>query len=236
MKTLIIPDLHNRVGWIEPFLCRQRYDKVVFLGDYFDNFYDTSEDIERTSRWLKKSISYKNRVHLIGTHDIWYMFPHNFNLMASGNNVQKSNIINNILEESDWKKLKLFYFEQSFLISHAGLHSYTLGYSSIISLFRNTAIEDANNCINNPLLEAGIVRGGSQMVGGITWLDWNYEFEPIPCLNQIVGHTEFSKPQSKSTKFSKNYCIDTRNKYYGTLENNMLKCSKTKVLNTLKII
>jgi hypothetical protein len=32
-------------------------------------------------------------------------------------------------------------------------------------------------------------------VGGITWLDWTTEFQPVPGLHQIVGHTpgEFTR-------------------------------------------
>jgi hypothetical protein len=35
----------------------------------------------------------------------------------------------------------------------------------------------------------GSVRGGKSRVGGLTWLDWDHEFAPIPGVHQIVGHT-----------------------------------------------
>ncbi|MBU4076480.1 MAG: hypothetical protein KKD46_06750 [Euryarchaeota archaeon] len=41
MRTVIISDLHNRVDWIESTLSILDFDKVVFLGDYFDDFDDT---------------------------------------------------------------------------------------------------------------------------------------------------------------------------------------------------
>jgi len=43
------------------------------------------------------------------------------------------------------------------------------------------------------------------------WLDAG--FEPVPELNQIVGHTQMKYPGEKSTQNSKNYCLDTKNKH-----------------------
>lgn len=229
LKTLIIPDLHNRVDWVEPFLSSQTYDRVVFLGDYFDDFYDTVEDAENSAYWLKKSLYFKDRIHLFGTHDIWYRFPID-DLMASGNSPYKFNVINDIIEESDWEKLKLFHFEQNFLISHAGLHSRLIGELSYRNfLSKLNPFEELKNGIISPLLQAGFSRGGKQIVGGMTWLDWNEEFEPVPQLNQIIGHTEHLIPQEKHTKFSKNYCIDTKNKYFGILENDIFRYEKTNI-------
>ena len=88
-----------------------------------------------------------------------------------------------------------------------------------------------------PLLACGAGRGGRELVGGITWLDWWCEFTPVPGLNQIVGHTPgvMAKAQllrkgddqpalvnatsprvhryqsgNKSTFASVNWCLDSR--------------------------
>lgn len=42
------------------------------------------------------------------------------------------------------------------------------------------------------LFKAGSARGGPEPVGGVTWCDWDQEFEPTPGLHQIVGHTPAS--------------------------------------------
>ncbi len=222
MKTIIIPDIHNRVDWIESFLSSLEYDNVVFLGDYFDEFKDTRKDAINAAEWLKQSLYKPNRIHLIGTHDIWYMFPKNPFVKASGNSSGKAKAINKILSKEDWELLKLFHYTQLHWITHAGIHPSFADETNIRNKIRietNKALDDVKNGNSNPWLGAGEARGGYQKFGGIIWLDWNEEFEPIPYINQIVGHTTHIHPVENCTKNSKNYCIDTRNKHIGILEN-----------------
>ncbi|MDD5453880.1 MAG: metallophosphoesterase [Candidatus Ratteibacteria bacterium] len=227
MKTIIISDLHNRVDWVEPALSSLQYDKVIFLGDYFDDFYDNLDDIKKVAKWLKQSLPKPDRIHLCGTHDMWYRFPNNPYLQASGNTMQKLNVINQILTDDDWNLLRLYYYEQGFLLTHAGVHSFLFGNNNLsiqemLNLIKSEtekALQDVKNGKINPCLDAGFARRGGQVVGGITWLDWHDEFEPVPHLNQIVGHTELKKPEKKITENSENYCLDTKNKHIGILKN-----------------
>lgn len=248
MKTIVISDLHNRVDWIEYALSSpilQPYDKVIFLGDYFDDFNDTPEIVTNAVRWLKQSLQKPNRIHLIGTHDLWYMFPYNRFIAASGNTEAKAYAIRGILTQEDWNLLKLYHYEQNFLLSHAGVHinlineyvfnhtdffnknivnkEFQLDGQEIVDKIVKPVTEEALNRVKNgyahPWLDAGVVRGGRQSVGGITWLDWIYEFKPVPGLNQIVGHTELNIPDEKYIKSSRNYDLDTRNQHIGILEN-----------------
>lgn len=239
MKTIIISDLHNRVDWVEPALSSsllKPYDRAVFLGDYFDDFYDTLEDVKKVAKWLKESLSKPNRIHLFGTHEMWYRFPDNSFLKASGNTEKKSDVINHILAEKDWNKLRLCHYEQGFLLTHAGVHTYLLGKNNpnaqdLLGLIKSAtvdALQDTKNGKIHPWLEAGFARGGRQVVGGITWLDWHDEFEPVPGLSQIVGHTELRKPETKITENSENYCLDTKNRHIGVLENGVFTWIETK--------
>lgn len=225
MKTIIISDLHNRVEWIEPYLSTIKYDKVIFLGDYFDDFGDTAKDIKASACWLKQSIKHSNRIHLLGTHDMWYRYPLNRFLQASGNTPKKSEIINKILSKEDWDLLKFYHFEQNFLLTHAGLHpSFVKDGNDVISslkLLIEKAIIEIEDGEIEPILDAGFARGGLNPFGGITWLDWHDEFEIIPNLNQIMGHTEVKAPIEKSTIDSNNYCIDTKNRHIGFIEKNV---------------
>ena len=72
-SLVIIPDLHNKCDLAEKIIRRENPDKVVFLRDYFDDFYDTVEDADNTSKWLLGSLRHQDRVHLIGNHDLSYM-------------------------------------------------------------------------------------------------------------------------------------------------------------------
>ncbi len=227
MKTIVISDLHNRVDWVESYLSSVEYDKVIFLGDYFDDFGDTVKDIKSSACWLKQSIKHSNRIHLFGTHDMWYRFPFNRYLQASGNTPKKSEIINKILTKEDWNLLKYYYFEQTFLLTHAGLHpSFVKNNDPISSLesLIDKAVSEIEEGEIEPILDAGFSRGGRNPFGGITWLDWYEEFEIIPNLNQIVGHSEVKVPIEKGTGNSSNYCIDTKNRHIGIIEKNVFSC------------
>ncbi len=256
MKTIIIPDLHNRVDFVEPALSSpalQPYDRVVFLGDIFDDFHDTLQDAANSAMWLKQSLHKPNRIHLLGTHDIWYRFPDNQFVIASGNTEQKANTINHILTGKDWNLMTPYHYEQDFLITHAGVHHYLieqyvlnnkrvfakyiiggnvqLGTREIIDRVikpaTDSALIDVKNNTPNSWFEAGFARFGTQKVGGITWLDWRQEFQPIPGINQIVGHTTLRKPEERIAENSKNYCLDTKNLHIGILENGEFTYVKT---------
>jgi len=251
MKTIIISDLHNRVDWIEKTLASeslQLYDKIIFLGDYFDNYNDTKKASEKTALWLKHSLQQPNRVHLIGTHDLFYMYPHNEFLMVSGNSKSKAHVISKILRRDECDQLNMFCFEQNFLISHAGVHkSLIYKYINDNNVIVNfTSDQDIINKVIKPAtdkaktyaskgmtdtwIDAGYSRRGSQPVGGIIWLDWNQEFEPIQHINQIVGHTQVETPDMKCTQNSINFNIDTKNKHIGIIEDNLFSVIETKTL------
>lgn len=237
MKTIVISDLHNRVDWVEKALDSdiiKPYDNVIFLGDYFDDFHATKKDTERTALWLKESLKHTNREHLIGTHDLFYMFPKNEFLMVSGNSKSKANVISKILSSEDWKKLKMYTVEQDFLLSHAGVHSFLLEsfmkdgivpetlqeiVGTIIKPATDNALVWASKGSSDAWIQPGWARHGNQIYGGIIWLDWIDEFEPIPNINQIVGHTEIHSPDTNFGHNSINFNIDTKNKHIGIIEN-----------------
>lgn len=247
-KSIIISDIHNRVDWIEDALSSpilQPYNNVIFLGDYFDDFNDTPQDVANAAKWLKLSLQKPNRIHLTGTHDLWYRFPYNRFIAASGNTEAKMYAIRSILNQEEWNKLYLYHYEQNFLLTHAGTHinlisEYVFKHKNLFDKYivnkelqlsgqeivdkivkpaTIEAIDRIKDGYSHPWLDAGVVRGEIQPVGGITWLDWRYEFKPIPGLNQIVGHTELKEPEEKYIKTSINYNLDTRNHHLGILEN-----------------
>jgi hypothetical protein len=162
-------------------------------------------------------------------------------------------VIRGILTQEDWNKLYLYHYEQNFLLSHGGVHINLIsqyvfkhknlfdkyivnkelqlnGQEIVDKIIRPATIEAINRVKDgyaHPWLDAGVVRGGRQSVGGITWLDWIYEFKPIPGLNQIVGHTELNIPAEKYIKSSINYDLDTRNHHVGILEDGKFRYIET---------
>lgn len=48
MKLLIVPDVHGRDFWIKPCKDIEKYDKIIFLGDYHDPYpFQVSEHTSR---------------------------------------------------------------------------------------------------------------------------------------------------------------------------------------------
>jgi hypothetical protein len=220
MKLLIIPDIHHKVDIADKILSKEagNFDKVIFLGDYQDDFGDSISIAEKTANWLKNSLKEENRVHLLGNHDASYMFPKNVNLYCPGWTKEKSKVVNSILTREDWDKLKLFHYENDFLFTHAGLHKsfncQFLGFTLTgLQEDCDEAMERSRGMMNHPLLECGVSRGGDEPFGGIIWMDFS-ELEPIPNLNQIFGHTPAYNVREQHEPTSKNYCIDTGLRHY----------------------
>lgn len=225
MKTIVIPDLHHRIDWVQPFLAETKYDEVVFLGDYFDDFGDNSGIAFKTAKFVLEMLDFPNSHLILGNHDMAYRFFNNQQLTnCSGYTLHKCSVINTILEPQDWDKTVLYYETQGFFLSHAGIRKETFGFSHNkdvkLELIRKTlakALQDAYNNKYSNILAAGYIRGGFQPFGGITWLDWR-EFSPITNINQIVGHTPiYNQPKCCKGKNSENWLLDTQNRHIGVI-------------------
>jgi hypothetical protein len=243
MRSIVISDLHNRFHWVEYYLAAQTYDEVIFIGDYFDDRNDTPAEAEATAKWLKESLRYPNRIHLLGNHDIWYGYGCGYAACA-GNTPEKKEAIDSVLSGSDWEKMELCHFSQNYLFSHAGIHEHWFRHP-VHGVYREyvqriCCMGRRNLRLGNPdpIFMAGQARGGGygKRPGGITWLDFNHEFKPIYGLNQIVGHTPHLSPDSENViKYmpnkirprSINYCIDFHNKWITIVEDGTVSFEKS---------
>lgn len=225
MKYLIIPDIHTHYKRVEKIyqLEAGNYEKVIHLGDYFDDFGDSVEQNEDMAHWLQNGLKDKNKIFLIGNHDISYINPQ---FACSGYTNGKWRAISSILEESDWGKMLFYYSEVGYFFSHAGRH---YCYKDYELLPNEELISMALNGKSNWVYSAcGRCRGGMDAFGGLLWCDFNKEFSPIPGVNQIFGHT----PQTNYSlsgrtilrRNSKNYCLDSLAKVscYGLLNEDEL--------------
>jgi len=222
-STLIIPDIHHRTDWINPFLKSQKFDELVFLGDFFDDFNDGPYISTKTALWVKDAFNRYPKAHfLFGNHDISYAFPLNKYLRCSGFTEQRSIAINKVLNKEDWNRFKLCHYTQGFLCSHAGISGDYFPAGIIPNLpdidkLCSAALLMTSVYAYCEFLDAGRERGGSAKVGGITWLDWRV-FVPLKGFNQIVGHTPGRMVRSLNIEGSENYCIDTHSHDVGIIE------------------
>jgi hypothetical protein len=206
MNIITIGDIHNH--WVEAEEVASLYDKthlVIFTGDYFDDFGDTANDAIQTARWLKESLDKPNRIHLMGNHDINYSYlnyrkdesGHIQNIYnCSGYDMKKDDVINRVMDEQAWDKIKFAHYENGFWFTHAGIHPHWFEHpikgmdNDVINEKLAKATEDyLNRTWNETIGAVGRCRGGMQRRGGILWLDDYNESLVMSNFKQVYGHT-----------------------------------------------
>jgi len=199
-KLLIIPDVHTHYAKVERIIGKyHKTHKFIFMGDYFDQFGDTPELNASTAHWLKTVMgSEPDWVYLYGNHDMIY-HPH-FSCMCSGFSHAKKMIINQELTIEDWNKLKYFHFENGHWFSHAGLTKYWFQHPMSEAINEESVQRTVDEAVSklkagdesNAVWAAGFSRGGNNIVGSLTWLDWR-DIELISNMRQVVGHTPIKR-------------------------------------------
>jgi hypothetical protein len=212
MKILVIPDVHQKLEKVSLILENNSYDMLISLGDWFDDFYDTPEQAEKTAHYIVGLYSRLGErfVWLLGNHDVPYLYPALYDRYAcSGNTSAKLKAIQNIFKGH--KPLgyspKLAHVIEidgcyPLILSHAGVSEHHFGRprrlkkaeaASVLELCEQ-ALSLSEKNLSHHILKAGHARGGMESVGGINWLDWRHEYVPVKKLSQIVGHTPLSVP------------------------------------------
>ena len=204
MATLVIPDVHERFDRLSNALVgrMEKASRIVFLGDWFDAF--GGRDLDRLGEICAfinanhDGLRYEDRViptdWLLGNHDCHYFFQSN-GFKCSGYDPVKHNFISANIPDVVVDSFKIFTKVGPYTLSHAGFHEATLQYCR--PEVEREALKTVKGGGWDPIFGAGRARGGSQMIGGPTWLDWNSEFEHIPEVPQIVGHTHGSAVRTK---------------------------------------
>lgn len=226
---LLIPDVHMDIQWVERILSEEagQWDHVVFLGDYFDSFKQppaVATYVEMCDYLLTLRREFGDRItFLLGNHDIPYMealdyacdespLPELIN-ECSGFDPDGARIVAKRLGADFFAGCRLFVRAHGFLISHAGIHKrlwrhdvpWLDPYESLEALCQ-IALDHLHDK-RMAILGCGASRGGWEEIGGITWQDWNFEFDDDSNLPpQIVGHTQ-SSVQGVRRK-GRSYCID----------------------------
>lgn len=215
-RTVIIPDIHNRFAVAEAIISSEKPDKVVFLGDYFDSYWDNLDMAYQTALWLKESMKDPNRIHLLGNHDLSYL---DRNFACAGYSEAKLFWISKA--KVDLSKLKLYtWIDDKWLCTHAGLSydffkAYANDFDTVDSFLETHVIDPG---LKVRLYDCSRFRGGWNAFGGIIWCDYD-EFKDIPDTKQIFGHTVGGVRHKKNDDGSEHFCIDTYLENYGIYEN-----------------
>lgn len=215
--TLVVPDVHLRVGRVSKILeSWGNRGRVVFLGDFFDDFGDTPSKNTEMAMFLKEEIlSRSDCVVLMGNHDLHYHPRCPRELRCSGFSEEKMKAINKVLDLEDFAKMRWALSSDGFLFTHAGLHPRLLPPfadvdASKIADWINKSCDNSLSTgdYTEPLLRAGYMRYGPQPVGGVIWMDFR-EYEHIPGLQQVFGHTPLRIHSVIKAGGEVSLCLDT---------------------------
>lgn len=216
MKILVLPDIHGRTFWKTPCENIEKYDKVIFLGDYLDPYdfekiavYDAIDNFKDILLFAEKH--HDKVITLLGNHDgsyfssIYYGFS---TYHCRHSNVHHKEISEIFKSHEDFFKVA----EEcgGILFTHAGCTSGWLNevfkgkYDKEINM--DDLCQDLNNLLKSKdgLLSLYMIssnRGGYDDFGSCIWADY-YEMlwdstnsivdgkhHPIHDIKQVFGHT-----------------------------------------------
>lgn len=242
-RCLLVFDIHQNVRWLDRILNREldSVTHVLLGGDYFDAYSSEADGagaMAQRLRSLREQLDSKLTV-LLGNHDIQYLealpwavehIQPEFNLRhAIGEqfSYHRAQEIASILSPSFWNECRLFQMVNGHFVSHAGMRANLWpgglrGSDALKRLDLHCTEVLKNLDEDHPILATGFSRGGSTPSGGITWMDFDFEFQenelPWP---QIVGHTAPINPNLKGLDRARRkgdtWCLDGCQSVYGIL-------------------
>lgn len=70
MRSLILPDIHDKIRQANRIIEREPHDRLVLMGDFFDGFRTGVTDAADTAKQVKSWLHDSNTTCLLGNHDI----------------------------------------------------------------------------------------------------------------------------------------------------------------------
>ena len=214
-KCLLLPDIHGRKFWKKPCENIDIYDKVIFLGDYFDPYGFENITFEDCVNNFIEIIELKEKysdkvVLLLGNHDLPYFSEdyYKFSLWHCRHSSKYHKRISELFAEyRDY--FKIAYVEDSVLFTHAGVESRWL--ENVVKC-NETDINEICNVLNSltdnteglcRLYSISFQRGGRDKYPSCIWADvhdilWDVDSvkdnvtaikNPIYNIKQVFGHT-----------------------------------------------
>ena len=199
MKILIIGDVHESDFWTEHVQKnKDRVEKIVFMGDYFDSFKKVSAQVAfenfKKILALRQTLGEEKVILLIGNHDFHYT---KFCMgRYSGFSTTTFVLVGSFLDELvDSGTLVLSYESDGYLFSHAGVSE--TWFKEMIG--EDSSFEDINGVFKqSPRIvefrndERTTSQYGDNEHQSPIWIRPNALSEnPYGDYHQIVGHTAF---------------------------------------------
>jgi len=237
-RCLLVFDPHEDVAWLQRILHAERgaFSHLILGGDYFDSSQpewgpEHARAMAVTLRELRQELGSRLTI-LLGNHDVSYLevrhavlhglpvWPRHYH--AAGFSPDRAAAIHAELDDTFWCTTQLVAMVHGYLISHAGVAGRfwrdDLAPAEAVSALEQHAALALAHVTDHyfPLLGCGGARGGREPIGGVTWLDFNFEFDdheiPWP---QVVGHTASSVGARQR---GRSWCLDGNQTCYGVLD------------------
>ena len=263
MNNIIVnPDIHGRDFWEESAKRVNEFDKIIFLGDYFDPYDFEKISVEDAIEIFKKILDFKKNnidkvILLLGNHDLPYVFDeyYEFSNWHCRHSEKYHNEIHNLFNDNI-SFFKIAHVEDDILFTHAGVES---GWLENVVKCNESNINKIAHALNEltkskdgleKLYCITSERGGRDRFGSCVWADvhdmwWDVESlknpdtirKPIHNIKQIFGHT-MQAFYDTNRNISLNGANMTRNIVFGKpieFENcKMLDCAKSFILDSDK--
>lgn len=208
MITAVVGDIHGRYRVVDKVL--DSYEHVVFVGDFMDSWYEPSE---HQIRALVAAMEADNAQVLLGNHEASYLGPDH---RCSGWDARTQQKFNQLRYTVD-SFYRIVSIGPGVFVTHAGIsldwlrHVTGLPMVEVLELNHDQIFSAVNDCSFDTFSIVGKTRGGYYPFGGPLWCDWT-DFQPIPGLTQIMGHTERRPGKNKGILIKRrngnNYNID----------------------------
>lgn len=217
MKILIIPDIHE-TSYYKSYLDKVNdYDKIIFLGDYFD-YHGKKPDGDACANFreiCEFKRKYNDKVDmLIGNHDNTYISD---DMTNSFQYVNEAKIEKVLRENFDLLKIAVEY--DGYVFSHAGISDIFLYMYGMADNVNGIIVlhDDAIQMLNDKLKENQIfgyspfdMSGyGDDKTASPLWIRPNALINHSAFAKQVVGHTAVVKDAAAFYKLKDHYFIFT---------------------------
>lgn len=220
MKYVFCGDIHGKSEQVRRALDMDGI--IVFVGDFIDSFDRTILEHDECYRLVIEAIKKKKARVIYGNHELSYI-PVCGELgqsihRSSGWNYQRSIVMKKYESKIREHFEPYIFLTPEFLVSHAGLTKQLWQDQGLSIKTLSQALAEWWLDRNSPMHYIGRYRGGRNKYGGLFWCDFNQEFEEVPELSQIFGHTPGPDIRYRGNSF----CIDCLDRKHQFLELDIL--------------
>lgn len=212
-KMVFVGDIHGKIEVIDFVEKKFPNHQKIFVGDLVDAFDRTRKQQLACVQKVLSMVDKGDTRVILGNHELSYLTKE---MKCSGYAGVMDALLLPLKSEM-WKKYERYIWmpEHKLLVTHAGLSNYFWREYGLTFENLGEKLEEwkRQQWRISPYGWVGIARGGVERIGGPFWCDFNEEFNPIPDLRQVFGHTGWID-ESKDSKLGirekgwDNYCID----------------------------